>query len=151
MDIYKKLNYFIMKFFPKSSKYTKYQKSRSVNTINSYLSLENLKMGSLGLKSVESGYLNTKQFKTIYQLLHKMLKKIGKIIFKIFPRKPITKKPIEVRMGKGKGAVYDWSAKIKAGTILFEIETLKINIALKALYYIQLKLPIKTRVIYLIN
>ena len=151
MDIYKKLNNFIMKFFPKSSKYTKYQKGRSVNTINSYLSLENLKMGSLGLKSVESGYLNTKQFKTIYQLLHKILKKIGKIIFKIFPRKPITKKPIEVRMGKGKGAVYDWSSKIKAGTILFEIETLKINIALKALYYIQLKLPFKTKVINLIN
>eukprot|EP01041_Mallomonas_annulata_P000677 gene677-1298_t len=87
------------------------------------------------------------KFWSLKQVVTKCIKKTGRLRFKIFPQTPITKKPIEVRMGKGKGNVDHWVVKIKPGTMLCFIETNLIAVAKKALKYAQIRLPIKTKII----
>ena len=79
---------------------------------------------------------------------NKQIKKLGRLKVNIFPHTPISKKPIEVRMGKGKGNVDHWIFKVKPGFILYEIETIFIPIAIKALQRGQVRLPIKTKIIF---
>ena len=131
---------------PRFRQYKKQQKGRPVNKVNKVFTLEILKTGSFFLRTLESGRLNSKQLETLYYSLNKYIKKSGKIILKVFPHTPISKKPIEVRMGKGKGNVAFWVAKIKAGTILCEVISSFRSIALAALICAQQKLPLKTKI-----
>ena len=135
-----------MLFVPKQSKYKKSQKGKRINLVNSNLSLKELQFGKIGLRTTKPANLSSKQIESLRQTINKIIKKKGKFKIKIFPQVQITKKPIEVRMGKGKGNVYKWVAKVKAGTILCEIETLTPNIALKAMKLTQFKLPISTKI-----
>lgn len=103
-----------------------------------------LKFGTIGLKAAESGLITAKQLEAARQAINRKLKRKGKIWIRIFPNYPITKKPTEVRMGKGKGAVNHWAAKIGGGTILFEICGVTFKKAITAFFTGGAKLPIKT-------
>lgn len=135
-----------MLFVPKQSKYKKKQKGKRVLSVNSLLSLQQLQHGKIGLKALECGNLSSKQIEAMRQTINKIIKKKGTFKIKIFPQIQVTKKPIEVRMGKGKGNVYKWIAKLKSGTVICEIETLNIKLAFKALKLTQFKLPINTKI-----
>jgi large subunit ribosomal protein L16 len=135
-----------MAFIPLKKKYKKEQKGRSLNKIKKLISLSDFKGGSYVLKSLDFGRLNSKQIESMYQSINKIIKKSGRIILKVFAHTPISKKPIEVRMGKGKGNIDHWVAKIKAGTVLCEVETNMNSLALKALSSAQFRLPIKTKI-----
>jgi large subunit ribosomal protein L16 len=134
---------------PRNFKYKKQQKGKSSNKIIgcSNTGLSSLKFGSVGLKSLSPGRLTAKQINSVRQSINKQIKKLGRLKVNIFPHTPITKKPVEVRMGKGKGNVDHWVFKVKPGFILYEIETPFLNIAIKALKLGQIRLPIKTKII----
>ena len=134
---------------PRNFKYKKQQKGKSFNKIfkTSNLGLVPLKFGSVGLKAITAGRLTAKQINSVRQSINKQIKKLGRLKVNIFPHTPISKKPIEVRMGKGKGNVDHWVFKVKPGFILYEIETSFIHIAVKALKLGQIRLPIKTKII----
>jgi large subunit ribosomal protein L16 len=135
--------------FPRRSKFKKQQKGKSFNRINSTSTdLYSLKFGSVGLKALNSGRLSSKQIESVRQAISKVIKKQGRLKINIFPDTPISKKPIEVRMGKGKGAVDHWIFKVKAGFVLYEIETAFTSLAVKALESGQIRLPIKTRIVF---
>ena len=136
-----------MLFTPQKSKYKKYQKGKAYNRINSKIVFNQLHFGSVGLKALYFTHLTSKQILTLYKALKKILKKKGKIKFNIFPHSPISKKPNEIRMGKGKGNINHWVFKVKPGFVLCEIETSTIQLALLAIKYAQIKLPIKTKII----
>ena len=133
-----------MSLTPKKQKYKKQQKGRAFNKIGPVFTLNSLSFGSYGLKTLESGRISSKQLESLYQCLNKIIKKTGRVVLTVFPHTPISKKPIEVRMGKGKGNVDSWVAKIKAGRVICEIITNSKELAIKALHQAQLKLPIKT-------
>ena len=134
---------------PRRFKYRKQQKGKSVNRI-SVNSKENKKLmfGSIGLKSLESGRLTAKQIQSVKQVINKKIKKIGRLKVNVFPQIPISKKPVEVRMGKGKGNVDHWVFKVKAGVILYEIETAFLETSIKALELSKRRLPLKTKIIF---
>ncbi len=134
---------------PRRFKYRKQQKGKSVNRI-SVNSKDNKKLmfGSIGLKSLESGRLTAKQIQSVRQVINKKIKKIGRLKVNVFPQVPVSKKPVEVRMGKGKGNVDHWVFKVKAGVVLYEIETNSILTSIKALELSQRRLPLKTKIIF---
>lgn len=136
-----------MLFVPKKTKFRKQQKGKRLNRINKTLIINELKYNMIKLKTKNAGQLNSKQITTLRQTLNKIIKKKGKIRINIFSHIPVTKKPIEVRMGKGKGAVNKWIAKIKSGTTLCEIETNYKALGLKALSLAQYKIPIQTTIV----
>ena len=103
--------------------------------------------GTFGLKSMEISRLNAKQIEATRRIITKKMKRLGFLWVRIFPDTPITSKPVEVRMGKGKGAVDFWAAKIKEGQILFEISGVPASIALQALNSGSKKLCVKTKII----
>lgn len=127
---------------PKRTKFRKSQKGRNkrqIITKANYLSF-----GEFGIKSLENSRITARQIESARIVISKCLKKIGKIWIRIFPDKPITKKPLEVRQGKGKGNVEFWVALVQPGRILFEIAGVPYDIAYKALKMASYKLPIKT-------
>lgn len=131
-------------YIPLKFKHKKQQKGKNFCKI--YPSKKTLGGDVLGLKALECGRLSSKQLKTLKQTITKTLKKNGLLILKVFPQTPITKKPLEIRMGKGKGAVDHWVCKIKAGMIFcFIISNNKI-LARKALESVKIRLPIKTKI-----
>ena len=134
---------------PRRFKYRKQQKGRSVNrvSVNSKEN-NNLLFGSIGLKSLESGRLTAKQIQSVKQVINKKIKKIVRLKVNVFPQVPISKKPVEVRMGKGKGNVDHWVFKVKAGVVLFEVETTFLSASIKALELSQRRLPLKTKIIF---
>ena len=134
---------------PRRFKYRKQQKGKPVNKI-SVNSKDNKKLmfGSIGLKSLESGRLTAKQIQSVRQVINKKIKKIGRLKVNVFPQVPVSKKPVEVRMGKGKGNVDHWVFKVKAGVVLYEIETNSILTSIKALELSQRRLPLKTKIIF---
>ncbi len=136
-----------MLFIPKNSKYKKQQKGRAFNKLNSLTHLYKLK-GSVGLKALSFCRLTSKQLNSIHQSINKIVKKLGRIQMNVFPQTPISKKPKEIRMGKGKGSVDHWVSKVKPGTILCEIKTDFIPIGIKALKTAQIRLPVKTKIIF---
>lgn len=135
---------------PRNFKYKKQQKGKSFNAIvgRSTPGLAQLKFGSIGLKALAPGRLTAQQINAVRQSINKRIKKLGRLKVNSFPHTPISKKPIEVRMGKGKGNVDHWVFKVKPGCILYEIETTFKAIALKALKNGQIRLPIKTKIIF---
>jgi len=126
---------------PKKSKYKKIQKKRLPKL---EFKSNKLVFGSIGLKAAESGTISAKQIESARQAITRKLKRKGKIWIKIFPFLPITVKPTEVRMGKGKGSVKYWSIKIGGGTILFELCGVTYRNAVVAFKTGGAKLPIKT-------
>lgn len=134
-------------FFPTKFKYKKQQKGKSFLKINSKISSVNTSFNFIALKTLDAGRLTTNQLKTLRQSILKIIKKRGRLNLCVFPQTPITKKPIEIRMGKGKGNVDHWIAKIKPGTILCYINSLSHVLALNALKYAQIKIPFKTKII----
>lgn len=106
-----------------------------------------LAFGTFGIKSLEPGWLNSRQIEAARIAMTRAMKRQGQVWIRIFPDKPVTKKPAEVRMGKGKGAPEYWVATIKPGTILFEAAGAELELSKEALRLAAQKLPIKTKFI----
>jgi large subunit ribosomal protein L16 len=103
--------------------------------------------GHFGLQAVEAGWVSNRQIEAARVAMTREMKRGGKLWIRVFPDKPITKKPAETRMGKGKGNPEGWVAVVKPGRILFEIEGVTKDIAQKAMALASAKLPITTRLI----
>lgn len=137
-----------MLYTPKNTKYKKQRKGRLAASISKNTNIDILKQGTIGLKLIDFGRIKVSQLVACRQVLRKIMKKHGVVTINLVADTPITKKPIEIRMGKGKGAVDHWVAKVHPGTILFEIETVAIVLAIKALKAAQLRLPLNTKIIF---
>ena len=129
---------------PKKSKYRKQMRGKMKGNATSG---DKLSFGEFGLQSLSSGWITGKQIESARVAISRSVKKGGRIWIRVFPDKPYTKKPTEVRMGKGKGPVEEWVAPVKPGRILYEMEGVTAEIAQEALTTAGSKLPIKTRVI----
>ncbi|MEN2993506.1 MAG: 50S ribosomal protein L16 [Bacteroidia bacterium] len=133
---------------PRRTKYRKEQKGKLLHegTVRGLASRGNqVAFGSFGLKALEGGLLTSRQIEAARVALTRYLKREGKIWIRIFPHKPITRKPLEVRMGKGKGNVEFYAAVVKAGTVLFECEGVSEAAAREAMRLAAHKLPIRVR------
>ena len=129
---------------PKKTKYRKQQKGR----IKGIASKGNeISFGEYGLQSLEPGKINNRQIEAARIAINRHAKRGGKVWIRIFPHKPLTKKPLETRMGKGKGAPEEWVAVVKRGTMLYEIAGVPKEVALEALRLASHKLPVKTKIV----
>jgi large subunit ribosomal protein L16 len=106
-----------------------------------------LLIGEYGLQALEAGWITSRQIEAIRRSIVRQMRRRGKYWVRIFPDKPVTAKPAETRMGKGKGSVDHWVAVVKPGRVIFEIADVPTDIALQALRSAGYKLPIKTQVI----
>lgn len=129
---------------PKKVKYRKQQKGRMRGA--SYRGSD-LEFGDFGLQALECGRLTAQQIEAARIAMTRSIKRGGKIWIRIFPDKPITKKPAETRMGKGKGAPEAWVAVIRPGRIIYEMEGVSKEVADEALRLAAHKLPIKTKLV----
>src|SRR5207302_7653197 len=127
---------------PKKVKYRKLQKGRRRGTAHRGSTLA---FGDFGLKAVGRGWMSAREIEAARVALTRYLKRGGKVWIRIFPDKPLTKKPLETRMGKGKGAPEMWVAVIKPARILYEMEGVTREVAEEAFRLAAHKLPIKTR------
>ncbi len=126
---------------PKKTKFRKMHKGRN----RGFATRGNkVSFGEYGLKSLDFARITSRQIESARRAINRYIKRGGKVWIRIFPDKPITKKPIEVRMGKGKGNVEYWVALVQPGRMLFEIEGVTEEIAREALRLASAKLPIKT-------
>ena len=129
---------------PKKTKYRKRQKGR----LKGVASRGNtLSFGDFGLKALGRGYISAQQIEAARIAITRHVKRRGKIWIRIFPDKPITSKPAEVRMGKGKGSVEGWVAPVKPGRILYEMEGIEENVAREALRLASHKLSVPTKIV----
>src|SRR4030066_1313518 len=129
---------------PKRIKYRKVQKGKGNMSGNSQRGHE-LSNGMFGIKSLEQTFLTSRQIEAARIAATRHMKREGQLWIKVFPDKPITKKPLEVRMGKGKGAPEYFVCVIKPGRIMFEVGGVPMNIAKEALRLAAQKLPVKTK------
>lgn len=127
---------------PKRLKYRKQQKGRNKGLAHRGSTIA---FGTFGLKAVDSGRLTNRQIEAARVAMTRHMKREGNVWIRIFPDKPITAKPAEVRMGKGKGAPEYWIAQIKPGTILFEADGVSLEIAKEAMRLAAQKLPVTTK------
>ena len=127
---------------PKNVKYRKRMRGRMKGKPTRGVTLS---FGDFGIQSLESGYVNARQIEAARIALTRHAKRSGKSWIRIFPDKPITKKPAEVRMGKGKGDTDAWVAVVKPGRILYEMEGVSRKVAIEALKLAASKLSVKTR------
>jgi large subunit ribosomal protein L16 len=131
---------------PKRVKYRKVQKNKGNMKGLSYRGNQ-ISFGSFAIKTLDSGWLTSRQIEAARIAVTRYMKREGQIWIRIFPDKPLTKKPAEVRMGKGKGSPELWVAPIKPGRILFECEGVSLDVAKEALRLAAQKLPVKTKFI----
>lgn len=131
---------------PKKVKHRKWQKGKSKNRMVETRGVE-LNFGSFGLQSLEGAWVNSRQIEAARKAITHFIKRGGKVWIRIFPDKPITKKPPEVTLGGGKGAVDHYVFPVKPGRVLFEMDGVSEEIAREAFRRAGHKLPIKTRVI----
>ena len=127
---------------PKRTKYRKAQKGRMKGNAGRGHQLSN---GTFGIKSLDANFLTARQIEAARIAATRFMKREGSLWIRIFPDKPITKKPLEVRMGKGKGAVEYWAAVVKPGSIMFEVGGVPLSVAKEALRLAAQKLPVKTK------
>lgn len=127
---------------PKRTKFRKRQKGRVKGIAQRG---HRLAFGTFGIKSMEPGWITSRQIEAARIAMTRAMKREGQVWIRIFPDKPVTKKPAEVRMGKGKGAPEYWVATVKPGTILFEASGVDIELAKEALRLAAQKLPITTK------
>jgi len=125
---------------PKRTKYRKQMKGR-----NRGLALRgsSISFGEFGMKALERGRLTARQIESARRAMSRHIKRGGKIWIRVFPDKPITQKPLEVRQGKGKGNVEYWVAQIQPGKVLFEMEGVSKELAMEAFNLAKAKLPFK--------
>ena len=129
-------------------KKTKYKKTKKGKLRKLEFKANKLKFGTVGLKAVNSAIITARQIEAARQAMSRKIKKKGKLWICIFPDLPITAKPISSRMGKGKGAFSHWGARVKGGTMLFEICGVKDPVVVEnALRTGSAKLPLKTRIV----
>lgn len=127
---------------PKRTKYRKMHKGR----VKGYAQRgSEISFGSFALKSLDPAWITSRQLEAARVALTRYMKREGKVWIRIFPDKPVTKKPAEVRMGKGKGAPEYWVAVVKPGRILFELDGVPVETAKEALRLASQKLPIHTK------
>ena len=129
---------------PKRTKFRKIHKGRIHGEAKGGTTLN---FGSFGLKASEPERITARQIEAARRAMVRYMKRQGRYWIRIFPDTPVTKKPTEVRMGKGKGSVEFWAAKVKPGRVMFELDGVSEPIAREALRLAAMKLPIKTRII----
>ncbi|MCK0199019.1 50S ribosomal protein L16 [Ancylobacter sp. 6x-1] len=127
---------------PKRTKFRKQFKGRIHGTAKGGTDLN---FGQFGLKALEPERVTARQIEAARRALTRHMKRAGRVWIRVFPDVPVSKKPTEVRMGKGKGAPEFWAAKVKPGRIMFEIDGVNQELAKEALTLAAAKLPIKTR------
>src|SRR5690606_2626069 len=127
---------------PRRVKYRKVQKGKMKGISQRGHELSN---GMFGIKALDSVFITSRQIEAARIAATRYMKREGQLWIKIFPDKPITKKPLEVRMGKGKGAVEYWVAVVKPGRIMFEVGGVPLSVAKEALRLAAQKLPVKTK------
>ena len=129
---------------PKRTKFRKRQKGRVKGIAQRG---HTIAFGTFGIKALEPGWINSRQIEAARIAMTRAMKREGQVWIRIFPDKPVTKKPAEVRMGKGKGAPEYWVATVRPGTILFEATGVSQELANEALRLAAQKLPIRTKFI----
>lgn len=129
---------------PKKIKYRKQMKGRRTGLAWNGSDID---FGDYGLVALEAAWLTSRQIEAARIAITRHMKRLGKVWIRIFPDKPVTKKPAETRMGKGKGAPEYWVAVVLPGRVLFEIEGVDVKIAKEAMRLAAHKLPIKTRLV----
>jgi large subunit ribosomal protein L16 len=126
---------------PKRTKYRKIQKT----VVTGLATRGNrVSFGDYGLKAVEGGRLTARQIESARRAISRYVKRGGKVWIRVFPDKPISKKPLEVRMGSGKGSVEYWIAEVRPGKMLYEIQGVTEDLAKEAFRLASAKLPVKT-------
>ena len=131
-----------MPLMPKRTKYRKVQKGRNRGKATRG---NKVSYGEYGIQALEAGMITSNQIESARIAMTRHVKRGGKVWIKLFPDKPITKKPAETRMGKGKGAVEFWVAPVQPGRIMFEMSGVAEPVARRALELAAYKLPIKTK------
>ncbi len=126
---------------PKRTKFRKVHKGRNTGVATSG---DKVSFGTFGLKSVARGRLTARQIEAARRAMSRQMKRVGKIWIRVFPDKPITQKPLEVRMGSGKGNVEYWVAEIQPGKVLYEVDGVTEELAREAFALAAAKLPLKT-------
>ena len=129
---------------PKKTKYRKAHKGRIKGVATSATTLN---YGTFGLKAIEADRITARQIEAARVAMTRFMKRAGRVWVRIFPDVPVSKKPTEVRMGKGKGSPEFWACRVKPGKILFEVDGVSEEVAREALYKASAKLPIKTKFI----
>ena len=129
---------------PKRTKFRKMQKGRIKGVAGRGHTKD---FGTFGIKSLEPGWITSRQIEAARIAMTRAMKREGQVWIRIFPDKPITSKPAEVRMGKGKGAPEYWVAVVKPGTVLFEAAGVNVELAKEALRLAAQKLPLSTKFI----
>ena len=129
---------------PKRTKFRKQFKGRIHGTAKGGT---NLDFGGFGLKALEPNRVTAREIEAARRAITREMKRAGRVWIRVFPDLPVTSKPTEVRMGKGKGAVDYWAARVKPGRILFEVDGVPADVAKEALRLGAQKLPIMTRVV----
>ncbi|AXI51973.1 MAG: 50S ribosomal protein L16 [Roseobacter sp.] len=129
---------------PKRTKFRKQHKGRIKGVAKGG---SDLNFGTYGLKALEPERVTARQIEAARRAMTRHMKRQGRVWIRIFPDVPVTAKPIEVRMGKGKGSVDRWVCKVKPGRVMFEIDGVAEDVAQEALRLAAMKLPIKTRVV----
>ena len=129
---------------PKRTKFRKMHKGRIRGDAKGG---SDLNFGTFGLKAVEPERITARQIEAARRAMTRHMKRQGRVWIRIFPDVPVTSKPTEVRMGKGKGSVDYWAARVKPGRVMFELDGVTDAVAREALRLAAMKLPIKTRII----
>ena len=129
---------------PKRTKFRKQQKSKGSEKGMATRGHQ-IAFGTFAIKALEPGWITARQIEAARISVTRAMKREGQVWIRIFPDKPITKKPLEVRMGKGKGAVEYWAAVVKPGRIMFEVGGVPLSVAKEALRLAAQKLPVKTK------
>ncbi|NOY35341.1 MAG: 50S ribosomal protein L16 [bacterium] len=137
-----------MALLPKKVKFRKWQRARK-NPKKRQLATRGAKLsfGSFGIRAEEPKWIKSNQIEAARRVMSRAIQKTGKIWIRIFPDKPITAKPAEVKMGKGKGDLVGYVAPVKTGTIIFEVDGVEESVAREALRKAGAKLPLKTKII----
>ena len=130
-----------------SPKRTKYRKAHKGRIHGNAKAGTTLNYGAYGLKAMAPGRVTARQIEASRRAITRHMKRAGRVWIRIFPDVPVSKKPTEVRMGKGKGSVDRWVCKVKPGRVMFEIDGVNDDIAREALRLAAMKLPIKTRIV----
>lgn len=129
---------------PKKTKFRKAHKGRIHGLAKGGTSLN---FGSIGLKAMAPDRITARQIEAARRAITRHIRRQGKVFIRIFPDVPVSKKPLEVRQGKGKGSVEYWAARVKPGRIMFELDGVDPTLAREALQLAMMKLPIKTKIV----
>jgi len=129
---------------PKRTKFRKQMKGRNTGVATNG---NKVSFGEYGLKATSRGRLTARQIEAARRALARAMKRAGRIYIRIFPDKPITQKPLEVRMGSGKGSVEYWVANIQPGKMLYEVEGIPFEVVKEAFELAAAKLPLKTTIV----